>query len=67
MNCTATVIKTFTGRGYSFSSLLRWEMGKEKRIEPELAKTLGGTVTPRSIRETPLNKELKDIPDIASQ
>ena len=52
-------------RPLRFSSLLRRQIGENKRIEPELATTLGCTVTPQSIRETPLDNELNEILDIA--
>jgi len=51
----------------SFSSLLRRQIGEEKRIKSEVAKTIGRTVTPQSIRETPLDNELHEILDIARQ
>jgi hypothetical protein len=54
-------------RPLRFSSLLRRQIGERQRVDPELAKTLGPTVTPRSIRETPLDNELHEIPDIARQ
>jgi hypothetical protein len=54
-------------RPLSFSNLLCRQIGEEKRIEPELAKILGGTVTPQSIREPPLDTELHDILNIARQ
>jgi hypothetical protein len=54
-------------RPLRFSSLLRRQIGEEKRIDPELARTLGRTVTPQSIRETPLDSELHEILDIARQ
>lgn len=52
-------------RPLRFSSLLRRQMGKEKRINPELAQTLGRAITPQSIREAPLDNELHEILDIA--
>lgn len=54
-------------RPLRFSSLLRRQIGKEKRINPELAQTLGRAVTPQSIREAPLDNELHEILDIARQ
>ena len=54
-------------RPLRFSSLLRRQMGEEKRIAPELARTLGRTVTPQSIRESPLDNELHEILNIARQ
>ena len=54
-------------RPLRFSSLLRRQIGEGQRIDPELAKTLGRTVTPQSIRETPLDNELHEILDIARQ
>ncbi|OAF12399.1 hypothetical protein AYJ54_06095 [Bradyrhizobium centrolobii] len=54
-----------TARPLHFSSLLHRQIGKEKRINPELAQTLGRAVTPQSIREAPLYKELHEILDTA--
>jgi hypothetical protein len=54
-------------RPLRFSSLLRRQIGEEKRIDPELAKTLGRAVTPQSIREAPLDQELHEILEIARQ
>ena len=54
-------------RPLRFSSLLRRQLGEEKRIDPELATALGRTVTPQSIREKPLDNELHEILDVARQ
>jgi hypothetical protein len=54
-------------RPLRFSSLLRRQIGEEKRIEPDLAETLGHSITPQLIREAPLDNELHDILDIARQ
>ena len=54
-------------RPLRFSSLLRRQIGEEKRIDPELATNLGRTVTPQSIRETPLDNELHEILDVTRQ
>src|SRR5690606_23690086 len=52
-------------RPLRFSILLRRQIGEGKRIDPDLALTLGRTVTPDSIREPPLDNELSEILDIA--
>ena len=54
-------------RPLRFSSLLRRQIGEERRVDPELAQTLGHAVTPQSIREAPLDGELHEILDIARQ
>lgn len=54
-------------RPLRFSNLLRRQIGEEKRIDSELAQTLGRSVTPQSIRETPLDNELHEILDISRQ
>lgn len=54
-------------RPIRFSSLLRRQIGGEKHIEPELAKTLGSAITPQSIRETPLVNELTDVLAVAKE
>jgi hypothetical protein len=56
-----------SARPIRFSSLLRRQIGSEKRIEPELAKTLGSAITPQSIRETPLVNELADVLAVAKE
>jgi hypothetical protein len=50
-------------RPLRFSSLLRRQIGKEKRINLELARILGRAVTSQSIREAPLENELHEILD----
>ena len=54
-------------RQLRFSSLLRQQIGEDKHVSPDLAKTLGPALTPQSIREAPLDSELPDILDIARQ
>ncbi|CAN7727809.1 sacsin N-terminal ATP-binding-like domain-containing protein [Mesorhizobium sp. LjRoot246] len=56
-----------SARPLRFSTLLRRQIGEEKRVNPELAQTLSRAVTPQSIRETPLDGELHEILDIARQ
>ena len=54
-------------RPLRFSSLLRKQIGEDKHVRPDLAKTLGLALTPQSIREAPLDSELHEILDVARQ
>jgi len=56
-----------SARPLRFSTLLRRQIGEEKRVNPELAQTLSRAVTPQSIRETPLDGELHEILELARQ
>lgn len=54
-----------TPRPLRFSSLLRRQIGEEKHVSPDSAQILSLALTPQSIREAPLDSELREILDIA--
>lgn len=54
-------------RPLRFSSLLRQQIGEDKHVSPDLAKTLGLALTSQSIREAPLDIELYEILDASRQ
>lgn len=54
-------------RPLRFSSLLRQQIGEDKHVSPDLAKTLGLALTSQSIREAPLDSELYEILDVSRQ
>lgn len=54
-------------RPITLSDLLRHEMGKENRIDVELAKRLGHVLTLEAIEQEPLDQERKQLLDVAKQ
>lgn len=54
-------------RPLRFSDLLRRQVGEGKRVSPELARTLGLAVTPKSLQKMPLVGELDESLDVARQ
>ena len=54
-------------RPITLSDLLRHEMGEEKRVNPEVATTLGNVITPESVGNKLLNQERREILDTAKK